>query len=103
LKDKIVVQNMLASDQHLVTPTHLFESFLRTKKKLAIFLSVQERAFRLEYAKQEWEWSLQLIKHQLVAIRSLQSSGWPVQQLQLALNCGIMEIQQLPRLAPRLL
>ena len=75
----IVFQNMLASNQHVVVeramqiPLICYESFPWIKKQLAIFLSIAGRAFWLQHAQQELEWSLQLVEHLLFATRSLQS------------------------------
>ena len=75
----IVFQNVLASIQYFVVeeamqiPLNCYESFLWTKKQLAIFLSVAGRSSLLTYAQQELEWCLQLIEFLMVATSLLQS------------------------------
>ena len=94
---EIIFQTVLASNRHLIVSL-VYEamqlllicygssgSFLWIKKKLAVFLRMVEKAFRLPYAQQELEWSLQFIEYQMVATRTLQS--WPLRRV----YCGRLQ------------
>jgi hypothetical protein len=100
----IVFQNVLASNQRAVVeeatynPLICYENSLWTKKQPAVFGSVVGRPSRLPYAQQGLGSSLQLIEHQVVATKSLQS--WPLQP---ALKGAPWMLNSIPRLAPRIL
>ena len=93
---------MLATNYYVVKeatqiPLNCYESLLGTKKQLAIFLSVAGRLSRLTDARQELEWSLQLIDFLTVATK-LQSGS-----LRPALKGELMDVNTIQRFAHRLL
>ena len=62
---------MLMVDEAMQLLFICYGSFLWIKKALSVFLSMKERAFRLQYTQQdpESELTLQHIEHQMVATK----------------------------------